>query len=529
MPADSRQPCFSQKRNPTVSSGTLLNFPPSRGKLQGRMAGIISRISRWSGCRSLRVRVIVLIFLPLFLVLAGVTASVLLHLEREAQGRMREEVELIARALQSPLAYSLERGREGTIREALRAAFRIERVYGAYVYDDAGRIVATAGEVDLDRELKSSIARVVESGERSGEHSRVAGRAVYSYFVPLRKTDGEIAGLLQVTRREEDFQAYMRGLHLAAASYLLLGTLLLTSVVFIGYHAAMGRAFNRLREDMAVVERGNIAHRAAEDGPDEIAQSGVALNAMLDSFEVALREIERRKVLELSLEQRLQRSEKLAILGKVAAGMAHELGAPLTVIDASAQRALRRRDNPSSLHEIRAQVSRMEQLVRQLLEFGRPAGSNQKRIQADRLADMAVRAASHTHPGCSSLIEIQGPRPGPVLRVSPFRVELALSNLIRNALQIISAREGRVEIRWFEEEDKVAFEINDNGPGIPPELQNRIFDPFFTTKEERHGCGLGLAIVQQVADEHGGSVRVASSRWGGARFCLSFPRWSEAA
>jgi signal transduction histidine kinase len=276
---------------------------------------------------------------------------------------------------------------------------------------------------------------------------------------------------------------------------------------------------------MARIENGEHEHRAAGDGPREIGALAGSLNRMVESLVRARREIEARRAAEEALQWKLHRSEKLAALGQVAAGVAHELGTPLSLIDGRAQRLLRHSENGSFggplLREIRGQVRRMEQLIRQLLEFGRPSSHNRKRVHADAIAEMAARTVAEENALNGAAIELRGLRPGPELRVDPFRVELALMNLLQNAVH--AAPRGQVVLSWSGSGTEVSFTVADDGPGIPPGMESAIFDPFVTTKKSSQGSGLGLCVVQQVAEEHGAKLTVGTSQWGGAEFTLIFP------
>jgi signal transduction histidine kinase len=195
------------------------------------------------------------------------------------------------------------------------------------------------------------------------------------------------------------------------------------------------------------------------------------------------------------------------------------------LIDGRAQRLLRHSENGSFggplLREIRGQVRRMEQLIRQLLEFGRPSSHNRKRVHADAIAEMAARTVAEENAHGGATVELRGPRPGPYLRVDPFRVELALKNLLQNAVH--ATPRGRVVLSWSGHGAEVEFTVADDGPGIPPGMESAIFDPFVTTKKGSEGSGLGLCVVQQVAEEHGAQLTVGASEWGGAGFRLVFP------
>jgi len=142
-----------------------------------------------AGTTSLRFALVLFVVLPLSLLLIIGTYSVLRVVESQAEQRMKDDVELVARTLQQPLSRALERDRLRTVEEALASAFRIRRVYSAHVYDGDGRTVAHIGRQELfvDSDRVSDMA-----GEQSqrGEYEEISGQAVYSYFAPLTSSGG---------------------------------------------------------------------------------------------------------------------------------------------------------------------------------------------------------------------------------------------------------------------------------------------------------------------------------------------------
>ena len=278
----------------------------------------------------------------------------------------------------------------------------VGRVYGAYVYDRDGKLAAYAGAVEPDQDA-SAIQQLTEGGELTGEYQRINGRPVYSYFVPLEESGGQINGLLQVTRRWGDFERDIRRLRLIAAGLggLLAGVALV--VILLGHRSAGGKHLQQLARSMERVAAGDREHRAPRSGPQEIMVLSGALNQMLDSIAAAERQVAEQQAREEQLQARLRQSQQLAAVGRLAAGVAHELGSPLSVIDGKAQRVLRDDELAEShrraLLQIRQQVARLSAIVRQLLDFGRAAGSPPRRVPAEGLAHSAAAAANAVLPG----------------------------------------------------------------------------------------------------------------------------------
>lgn len=477
---------------------------------------------------SLRLTLIISVVVPLVLAVGSVGYLALRVLEDWAEAGLQQEVALVARAVRLPLGHALELDRQGSVEQVLASVFRINRVYSAYVYDAHGRTIAAVG-TGGSVASRQRMSRIAAEGARRGEYGEIAGREVYSYFVPVNDSGGQIVGLLQVTRRRSDIRSQVAALRAQPIGLLALSLLAVIALVLYGHHGAIGRYLTRLGRSMERVRTGDRGYRAAVEGPREIASLGSTLNSMLDSIDRAEREIEERRAVQDSLEERLLQSEKLAAIGRLAAGVAHEVGTPLSVIAGKAQRAGRREELPeatqTTLLEIRAEVRRMEHIVRQLLDFGRRTGLHRRRVAADQLAEASAAAVREEVPRAGAAVRIGGPSPAPEINADPIQIEQVLVNLLRNALQ--AAPQGEVRLEWFAREGEVGFTVDDNGPGAPAGVRPHLYEPFFTTKSVGEGTGLGLAVAHGIVERHGGSIEVADSPLGGARFRVSLPRDHE--
>jgi two-component system, NtrC family, sensor kinase len=507
----------------------------------GRMMGQSLREKmfnvRWMP--SLRWAMIIYVVLPLLGMATLGSYLSLSSLGTQIEKRMEEEVALIARAIRLPVGYALEHGEEASLQSALKSVFLINRVYGAYVYDAAGNQILAFGLTDPTHS-KGHIARVASSGLDQGEYGTMGGREVFSYFVPLPDSFNRINGLLQVTRRKSEFDDYINSLRFQLLGWLLLAGTVIAGLIVYGHEQAIGVPINRLVQSMIRVGHGEKTHRTHPEGPHEIRTLAAAFNTMLDDMAGAEAEIERRRVKEGNLQQRLRQNEKFAVIGHLAAGVAHELGGPLSVIGGKAQRALRSLEETpegqpnaknhsekikKGLEAIRAEVARMENIVWQLLDFSRWKEGQQREILANHLAQTAAAAVRNEADMAGVHVTVRESPIAPSLKGDRLRLQQALVNLIRNGIQAVPG--GRVELGVTATEQEVGFIVDDNGPGVHADIRSRVFEPFVTTKRPGQGTGLGLALVNNIVHEHSGKVEVAQSPLGGAQFKIILPRQNE--
>lgn len=474
----------------------------------------------WLRAERLLVRLLLFVLLPLTTTIAAAGLWLLNALEAQLEHRLQGEVEMVARALQLPLSRALQRSGTSAVQTALDSAFAIGRVYGAYVYDERGDLIASsAARKPNEQALRAG--QLVQDGERAGQYDDVDGRQVYSYFVPLSGSGSEPLGLLRVTRKKSNVENYLSDLRLKGLAWIALFALGLTSLVLGGHYAAVGRSLRRFAHSIHRVTSGAHQHRASIERPREIADLVQSFNAMLDSLALAEQRIADEYRQRAALERQLRESERLAILGGMAAGVAHELGTPLSTVGGYAQRVLRRPqlepEVRESLEVVRGQVSRMERLVRQLLEYG--VGRQRQRgvLEAGDLISSACDALAAA--ADQARVDLAGePAHGVFVCVDRLRFEQALINLVQNAVQ---AAQQRVRVGCETRDGLVLFIVDDDGPGVSPQLRARVYEAFVTSRQAQGGTGLGLAISARVAEEHDGVLYDTPSPLGGARFVLA--------
>ena len=230
------------------------------------------------------------------------------------------------------------------------------------------------------------------------------------------------------------------------------------------------------------------------------------------------------------LEHLLRMQDKMASLGRVAAGMAHEIRNPLSGINmylsaltSGGPEAGSPERREQILAKIGAASSKIEAIIKRVQDFARPGARELSWLSVNQVVESACELSAVTlrKTGISLQTDLA---PGlPACHADRQLLEQALMNLISNAVQALAGWEGdrKIGIRSALDREQVVIEVADSGPGVPPEIRDRIFDPFFTIKKD--GSGIGLSICHRIISDHGGTLRVDTSQWGGALFTIRIP------
>jgi PAS domain S-box-containing protein len=237
-------------------------------------------------------------------------------------------------------------------------------------------------------------------------------------------------------------------------------------------------------------------------------------------FTVILRDISERK----RTEELLRQTERLAEVGTLASGMAHEIGTPMNVILGRAEQLMRKTDDEPTrkgLATIVSQVERITKIMNQLLTFARRKASEPRQVNIGQVAEDCLEVLQERIRRAHVTVETDFETAlHPVLvHADPDQMSQVLLNLFINAIQAMPAG-GTLRIGIVRKDRHVQIVVADTGQGIPPEDLPKIFTPFFTTKEIGQGTGLGLTVVHGIVQEHGGSISVESVPGRGTTFTI---------
>ncbi len=404
---------------------------------------------------------------------------------------------------------------------------REPKIYGVLVYDAAGRPLFASVPVRLADSLPSArVRQVLGNGRGAAMQRRIADRDVYAVLEAIEDDQGRAVGAYEVAQP----LSYLYRERTRVTTRFVVSTFLLLLAVTVLIHWLVRRLIatplTTLVGGVRALGRGELSYRIEENLTGvELSELAREFNRMAGHLADARRRLVDEAEERVELERKLRQTEKLATVGRLAAGLAHEIGAPLHVIRGRAETLLRREPEPQPevrrrhLGIIVEQIGRITLIVRNLLDFSR---RREPLVQEVDLAAVTGRVLDLLEGEFARAeIRVRHESAGPtVLAGDPHLLHQAVLNLVLNAIQALETVPGdrrlTLRIRPMEPAGEAAgdhgqaaaavLEVEDSGPGIPDDVLPQVFEPFFTTKTGGQGTGLGLAIASGIVEEHRGRI-----------------------
>jgi signal transduction histidine kinase len=497
------------------------------------MTHVANRLRTWLSKIDLKSRLILFSVIPLNILLLAAFLYGLYMIETATEKTLQEDLELIARTIQGRVEHSIATNNLSTLNEILHSAFKIRRVYGIYVYDNAGDMIWQLGSSEPDHS-RSELRSLAEGGVKRGEYRQFTDREVYSFFLPLTGRHGQNLGLLQLTRKREEIQTVLNEVRKKTSAIMILTLTLSTGALILADRFFIQRPVKHLRQAMSQASTGDLQTRVQLHCPPELQSIGHSLNSMLYRLETARHENQKQKKDKDRLKQELRKAERLATFGQFAAGIAHDVGTPLSVIDGIAQRALRRIDKGNLNAEARPmftdiaeEARRMDAILLQLLDFARGKPIHKTKVMLNEIINSSVNTLTPIADANHVALEFNDNQKNAFhyeLMADPTQIQQVLINIIKNGIE--AARQ-TVRLTAHVTTDHIILIIDDDGQGIDPEVAEKLFEPFVTSKRRGSGSGLGLAVAHGIVAAHNGHIQTKTSDLGGARFEITLPRWSN--
>lgn len=294
-----------------------------------------------------------------------------------------------------------------------------------------------------------------------------------------------------------------------------------------------------LAEVLIRVASGDLEARAPRTGSGEPADVlAFMINATVEELSGLIDDLRQQRDDLRQTQEKLVHAGRLAALGQMAGGIAHELNQPLTAIQmlVGPGRASARAGGPGltadDLDLLAEAAERMGAIIHGVRTFARQGRAGSTSFAADVPPRDALRLLEPTLRQDGIVVEVELPATPPTVRGDPGRLQQVFVNLVSNARDALVAGRyeppGRIQVACREEDDAVVYVVEDDGPGVSSAARGQIFDPFFTTKEVGDGTGLGLSVSYGIVNEHGGSLLYEEAAGGGARFVVRLPRADSA-
>lgn len=480
----------------------------------------------------LRLRLILVITIPLVLVV-GVYGVLRLRAEQaDLLADNRRLMGLTAKAIQITVENALRDRQVSDIRrllaEIVEGQEQIDRIR---VFDRELRATLVSNPLSIGEQVpEDAVRRVLQAGWPEWFYQRRGTQPVLYYFVPVRGARGDIDGALEIVQLASSVEERVRAAAWDVA--IRLGTLLVSVALLTGVvlQRQVLRPLTRLMEGIRRLGQGESGPPLSIERADELGRVAAAFNTMAEQLDAARRKLMEESERALELERQVRHAQTLAVAGRLATALAHEVGTPLNIISGRAEVLLqglpsddRRREE---LSIIVGQIDRIAGIIRSLLDTVRPDLPKIQSVDVaavlDRLLPLLRHAARRQH----VMLGTDVPDALPAVLADPNQLQQLLINLVVNAIEAASD-DGTVRIEAVVASDGdrpgVRLVVHDTGTGIPVDMRALVFEPFFTTKPPGRGTGLGLTICRDIVKEHRGRIDVGDAAGGGTAVSVWLP------
>ena len=477
----------------------------------------------------------------IFAISLNVYWNTALH-EGSIESLTQEKAKIIAEFIEKNVVRAMEKGRHFDIHQVLQNFAIYKGIWKIYIFRPDGTIMATTYERELNKKVENVNfylkKRYFEKEETwRNQAGGIVREAVYYYVNPIQnrpecfqchdKKD-QVVGVLVVAESMREMHGMIYKVQMHSIILAIITILFLSFVLGFLFSRVINVPIKKLTETMKKAEEGDLNARVNIKSRDEMGSLGENLNIMIEKLNVAREEAEQYH------QELIQRADRMASIGELASGIAHEIRNPLAGIQGAIQILAEEfpKEDPRKQvsDEIQKQIYKLERLVKDLLNFAKPVTRNYLPTDINELVDkvlsffMTQRAKS-----VDIKIEKNFVPSLPKAMIDPSSMEQAFLNIILNA-QKAMPRGGTFTVSTHafpqrkgdgNEAHEVQIIFEDTGIGIPGENLPRIFNPFFSTRPD--GTGLGLSITKNIVEQNGGKIEVKSQVNVGTKFIITLP------
>jgi signal transduction histidine kinase len=453
-----------------------------------------------------------------------------------------EKTKIVSEFIEQNVVRAMEKGRHFDMHGILKNYATYKEIRRIYIFTLDGTIKASIPEEDLNHKVLDVDSYLknqsfIKEEKIRLENDRLEKERVYYFNNPIMNHPGcfqchdprnKIIGVLTVSHSLKGMDSMISKIEVHSVILAAIMIAFLSSILGFLFLRFINIPIKTLTQTMRKAEEGDLSVKVNLKRKDEMARLGENLNAMIEKLHLAKREAEEYH------QELIQRADRMASIGELASGIAHEIRNPLAGIQGAIQILAEGflEDDPRRgvTDEIQKQIYRLERLVKDLLNYAKPVPTNYLATDMNQLVDK-VLSFFMTQRGKPENVKVERQffSPLPKIMVDPNSMEQAFLNIILNAQKAMPgggtftvsthALPGRKDDGKEVQEVQIIFE--DTGVGIAGENLPKVFNPFFSTRSD--GTGLGLSITKNIIEQHGGRIEVESQVNVGTKFIITLP------
>ena len=474
-----------------------------------------------------------IILLSIMLLTTGIGIFTLFHIQREETHLIeatRDSARLLLTTVEKSIFTSMSIGNSEDVQSILEQVGKANMFAHLRIFHPDGTILKSSYPDEIGTQVSRNDLELFTS-QKDFDIFPVGGEGVLGMVKPIESDrrcffchgeERKVIGVLNLNFSLNDMTRRIR----ETSQFFFISTVVIIALLSLGISYILIRFVKRpirsMVEKMALVEAGDLTVRMEAENADEIGVLMRSFNSMVQNLGKTKGELEQYHY------RQMERADRLASVGEMAAGIAHEVKNPLAGISGAI--TILSDDFPEDdprrqiIHEVLEQIKRLDKTVNDLLYFGRPGKPELAWADMNALVKTTLFFISQ-HPEAKNIHRIKElTRDLPAVWIDEKQIQQVLFNIILNAIQAM--KDGGtlvIETDTLEKDDKtfVRVRVVDTGPGISVEEQDRIFVPFHTTKTQ--GTGLGLPICRQLIEQHGGEITIESKAADGTSVIILLP------
>lgn len=457
------------------------------------------------------------------------------------------EVRIIARTLEVAIENAIKRDQWEDVEslfQEIQGLSGIDRV--TLFRADGSVLVASNPSAVREMSKAPDFQQVLKAKRPAGFFLKEEGRRSFHYLIPMRLLRWGTLSVLEVVASASFIE---QDLTRRQNEIVLTGVLIVVAIAVAAWYLTrrnISRPIEDLIQGAMAIGSGDLSRRIPVKRKDELGHLAAEFNRMAENLERARDRLLEETRKKLDLERQLQHSEKLAAVGRLAAGLAHEVGTPLNVVSGRAEYLLLELSEgdpkAKNLQIIVEQIERIKRIIEQLLGYTRLHKPQMVPVSLPEVLKNVLALLDHEVRKREITVEASLPDPLPTVAGDPHLLQQVFLNLFLNAVDAmpeggrltvtakLAARESLIvdgeRTPRIADGEFIEITVSDTGTGIPPEHLSRIFDPFFTTKKPGEGTGLGLSVVYGIVRDHRGNIEVTSEVGKGTTFTVKLPAYN---